>query len=89
MPALCRLVGERVELERRCELESTTVAAPERCGWMPRSTTGRRHSEFAVHGSAVRVKTPPDPRTGEPDLILEPIGWIHAMLFGCRSGGES
>ena len=34
-----------------------------------------------LHGSKVRVKTPPDPRTGERDLLLDPLDWIHAVAL--------
>jgi hypothetical protein len=34
-----------------------------------------------LHGSKVRVKTPPEPRTGERDLLLDPLDWIHAVAL--------
>lgn len=34
-----------------------------------------------LQGSKVRVKTPPDPRTGERDLLLDPLDWIHAVTL--------
>ena len=27
------------------------------------------------------MKTPPDPRTGERDLLLDPLDWIHAVTL--------
>lgn len=32
-------------------------------------------------GDKVRVKTPADPRTGERNLMLDPIDWIHAVTL--------
>jgi Putative transposase/Transposase zinc-binding domain len=35
----------------------------------------------AWDGDKVRVKTPADPKTGERDLLLDPLDWIHAVTL--------
>ena len=64
----------------------------ERVVWRDDSASLERLARYALrapvpfdavelHGAKVRVKTPPDPRTGERDLLLDPIDWIHAVTL--------
>lgn len=34
-----------------------------------------------LKGTIVRAKTPADPRTGERELLLDPLDWIHAVTL--------
>ena len=41
-----------------------------------------------LQGAKVRVKTPPDPSTGERDRLLDPLDWIHAVALQVPDPGR-
>lgn len=48
-----------------------------------------RHPErtgfYQIFEGQVRVTTPPDPRSGKTELVLDPLDWIHAVVQRPRS----
>jgi hypothetical protein len=61
------------------------------------STTGATTSDAAIaaisdhslmRSQNLRVRTPPDPRTGVPDRILDPLDWIHAITSQIPDPGQ-